>query len=367
MSRLFDAGVLKKTDRGLYQFDHQLKHDYLASRFLAGNADKWSSRSFDIVTFTSNSFDALVMTLEQINDAERGDEFIKAIYDWNWSAIATCIADYKNTIPKHFSKETEVFALATVALKLFDPIGGTRQRSQKILSLLESPKNEPYVNAKSPEGIVNEVSLVSSDKEWFNEWKKIFTLSSDNTINENILNLVLHKDSRIGWAAANSIRRFTLTHSESAYLRAIYNARKDTNPYDNAIRWRIVHILGICSTEPCILILLAALDKDEYKWVKYGAARSLIEIAARSEDGSSIIKELIKRIEVGSLPSIVLEEIGRAVFFEGASSSWQSQCLQLLQIIRDNQPKDDQGKWEKIMNEITSFYGKEKVDDLQTS
>ena len=63
-------------------FDHHRKHDFLASNYLSAHEDLWTSDSFDHVTFSASSFDAIMMCVEQVSE-ESADRFIRAVYDWN--------------------------------------------------------------------------------------------------------------------------------------------------------------------------------------------------------------------------------------------------------------------------------------------
>src|SRR5205807_7659493 len=90
-------------------------------------------------------------------------------------------------------------------------------------------------------------------------------------------------DSLIGWTAANAIRRSTADEDQLDGLREVYRQSRATDT-NKTTRWRIVHLLGAFPTEANAAFLFQALTTDPYHWVKYGATRALVEIAARAGD-----------------------------------------------------------------------------------
>jgi hypothetical protein len=95
--------------------------------------------------------------------------------------------------------------------------------------------------------------------------------------------------------------------------------------------------------------------------VKFGAARSLVEIAAITDDvdlRERIVEGLQNRIH--GLRRRVLEEIGKAVFYRNAPISWSALIVPLLEKIRDAQ-KDtkDQEEFGKVLDNFSEFMEKD--------
>ncbi len=349
--RLLAAGVLKESVEGQAEFDHQLKHDYLASRYLARHQESWNWTSFDALSFESSSFEALSMTLEQLPDAGSGDKFLKRVYDWNWSAAVTCMAEAVRTAGKHYNQELEVAVLALVAEKLFDPVHGTRERAKKVLSTFPAETAKEFRTADSPQGLLAMVREIPSDDGGFLEWKELFSRPNDPPLCEEEIQTITSNDSILGWTASNLIRRFGLKEADFRQVRAIYNSFDRETELDGTVRWRAIHALGAFPARENVRLLFGALDHDKYKWAKYGAARSLVEMAAKTTDDrlrSQAIEGLTERIV--SLKPNVVEEIGRAAFYEGAPKSWASRVIPLLQRAVEIQKSEaDRERWEKLV------------------
>lgn len=356
--RLLESGTLQRLTDGSLQYDHQLKHDYLASRYLASNESHWTVSSFDAVTFKSSSFETLTMALDQITSIPNADRFIESVYDWNWVATATCMKNASRSDTRRYSKEIELFVTATVAAKLFDPIQGTAQRAREALSTLPAHLVDSLLCSNSIEDIIYLVKKVRSEKEWFLKWKEMFTKDVDFVFTEREINLITSKDSKLGWTVANVLRRFKLEEPELRQIRAIHDSFDEADYRDGTVRWRIVHVLGGFDTKENVEVLLNALDRDPYFWTRYGATRALIEIAARTEHKTLrdiVILELKKR--AGLLPPMIQDEIGRAVFYRGASGAWEIDGTALLETVKEVQDKDcDREKWTQTIKQFEDFY-----------
>ena len=76
---------------------------------------------------------------------------------------------------------------------------------------------------------------------------------------------------------------------------------------------------------------MRAIVNDPDEWVKYGAGRSLVEIAATTRDQarrSKIIAILTEGMR--TFPDKVIEEIAGTARFTGAESAWPSAALPLV-------------------------------------
>ena len=358
-SDLLQAGAIGQPSQGRAQFDHQLKQDYLASRHLARNDVLWTSSSFDSVTLGSNSFDALPMILEQLGSATLGDAFLNLVYDWNWTATVTCLANAEASLAKPFTTEMEVAVLALVAEKLFDPILNTRDRTARVLkSFPEGTLAEEFVSAKSLQDVLTAVEKIQSKEKWFLDWKALFRRSKESPLGEREIQMVTSPSAIQGWTASNVIKRFDLDGGDGRQLRSCYYEVEHADT-KGPVRWRIVHSLGALDTEDSKRFLLEALDTDDYHWVRYGAARSLVELAARTKDDprrQSIFAELESR--VNKLQTIVLEEIAHAVFYRDAPRTWYKPASHLLLTILQAQTEAAyRQKWTKTIEEFKEWSG----------
>ena len=358
--KLLYAGVVKKPVNGYTQFDHQLKHDYLSSRYLAQNKEIWGMNSFDTVSFQSSSFEPLLMALEQLPDTLQGDEFVRSVYDWNWVAAITCVAKAVRNENRFCTQEMAITVLAIISEKLFDPMYWTRRRVRKILNMFPSEIADKFENTKNLKNLVTLVKDINYErkKRWFLKWKKLFSLLPEAPFGEKEIIIITERNSILGWTASNVIKRFNLNDADLRQLRTIYNSHDENTPRDTTIRWRVVHALGAFDIKENVKLLFFALDNDSYHWTRYGAARSLVEIAAKTENDNlcrDVIVKLKQRIEI--LPPKVMEEVGRAVFYKEAQASWYDQVIPLLEKVRDSQKTgSNRERWNKTMKKFERFF-----------
>jgi len=359
--KLLDSGVVTESGNDA-RFDHQLKHDYLASRHLASHEDLWDSTSFDVVSFESKTFEPLLMTLEQLSNTDQADEFLKRVYDWNWVATVKCLTGTAWSTQKPFSGAMEIFVAAVVAEKLFDPIRPTRERARLQLSELPEDLSEPFMKAQSVGDLFIIVNAFKSESPWFVEWRTLFTRHNDPPLSEEEIRKIASPDSILGWTASNVIKRFKLTDPDLRQLRALYDAA-DAIPTQlgNVIKWRVVHALGTFDATENVNLLFRALDGSSH-WVKFGAARSLVEVAAiteRADLRQRIVEDLQSRVH--GLARRVLEEIGNAVFYRNAPVSWHELIVPLLEKMRDAQQETkDQEGFDKVLVSFRVFMEKER-------
>ena len=358
-------GVINEPVKGMTQFDHQLKHDYLASRHLAKNEDLWEPSSFDAVSFESNSFDSLSMVLEQLVDPIQGDRFLKRVYDWNWLATVTCMANATRAPERRYTVEMEVAVIALVAEKLSDPVRKTRNRAERRLG--EFPEgtiaHDFLATGNSLEKVLDVVRRIDSDVDWFVKWKTLFTRYRDPPLNEKEIHTINEKDPILGWTASNVIKRFELNNADLRQLRAYFDSFVD-DASKNTVRWRVVHALGAFDTYENVELLFRALDSNKYLWESFGAARSLVEISARtkSEDRRRLIFEDLRR-RAKSMKPTVLEEIGHAVFYRGAPDTWSGVVIPTLQSAMEAQKAQaDRERWKRIIEDFNAFCAEGRLE-----
>jgi hypothetical protein len=359
--KLIQAGVITISGTEA-RFDHQLKHDYLASRYLAFHDKLWDSTAFDVVSFESKTFEPLLMILEQLSSTDQADKFLTKVYDWNWVATVTCLSGTAWATQKPFSRAMEIIVAAVVAEKLFDPIRPTRERARLQLSELPRSLSEQFIKAKSLDDVFDIVKNVESDSPEFAKWRGLFTRYKDPPLNEEEIREIANPNSILGWTASNVIKRFKLTEPDLRQLRGIYDAVDGLSlQLGSVIQWRVVHALGKFDTTENVDLLFRALDLASYHLVKFGAARSLVEIAAITDD-ADLRKRIVEGLQnrIHGLRRRVLEEIGKAVFYRNAPVSWSALIVPLLEKIRDAQ-KDtkDQEEFDKVLDNFSEFMEKD--------
>jgi hypothetical protein len=274
-----DAGLLNEMAvQKVYAFRHQLIHDYLAAKHFV---DSGAKGSLDALTMERSSLDALPFAYELVADAEK-DQFLRDVYDWEYAAAIECIAALRTG---RRSRPLEKALCVVVADKLSDRFLGTRtkaaRRRQELLSILELPDGQEL----SPERLREHVR--SWDAEFRDEamasWRRIFLATPDG-IDESF-GALLSSDSLKGWTAANSVRRIPLGREEIRILKIMLKGLSDGPDRSVARRWRIIHTLAgrvpaEQETEVLELLQRIAASDAEHRDVRYGAARSLMDLAA---------------------------------------------------------------------------------------
>lgn len=310
--KLLDAEALI-IDDGMAYFDHHLKHDYLASRYLARSGENaWTSSTFNALTFYASSFDALSLALEQITIVETADVFVRHLYDWNPYAAAYAVTDLESGRAASISAEMETVLLAMLAERRWDIVKASARRATDALSLFSPEKADTFLNSKHLEDIFEQLRSVPSSREWFRFWLQLFTRQPGAAIEDDLLQLILDSDSVLGWTVANLLKRSFVTESQQESLRRFLTRSSPT------IRWRVVHVLGFFPTEINVKTLLSVLADEQDGWVRYGAVRSLIEMAARTDEQlrKLIVSSLLDFVDKLMDDQKTIEELGRVIFID---------------------------------------------------
>ena len=266
------AGVLKTDTAGHSYFVHHLAHDYFAARHLAGSRQHWNHQGFDIISFDASSFDSLAMTLEQIPSPEQAESFLKALFDWNPYAAAYCIAEQKHHSRLPYEMRLVVFAM--MAERKFDLFDATRQRAHDALLLLNDSAAAPFVAAKSISDVIRAVSSLGGSAPWFRKWQETFSAGRSKHLRDDVVREMQSRDSIIGWTISNVLKRTATSSEQLKYVTSLTFSRIPV------VRWRAVHTLGAFPSPATLRTLQAMLKTDRNKWVRFGAVRSIVEIAA---------------------------------------------------------------------------------------
>ncbi len=335
---LVEAEVLGREGKG---FEHHLWRDYLASRYLAQDKDAWKNSVFDVLTTFSSSLECLSLTVEQLADQGLKDTFLKMVFDWNYSAAADCIADFREDEPepRQLSPSIRSAILVAVAEKRFDAVQRTRQRANEILRDHRYQLARPFIEAKSREALMKHVIRLSGPGDWFRQWKALFTKGNGERLGTEEINLIASNDSLIGWATANLARRSILDKEGQQRVRDIY---REVGKSENteSVRWRVVHVLGAYSDASNVALLLKAAMYDPYHWVQYGAVRALIEIASQSgkelrELALEGLAEFIKSYSSTKLwmRRQIFGEIIEAAFIRNPKPGWKEAVEPILTLV----------------------------------
>ncbi len=341
------AGLLTTSEKKKLNFYHQLVHDYFAAQYLASVAqigdikkkNLWNQETFDAITFNSSSADALHMAIEQLTDQiDSGDSLIERVYDWNWPIGVKCVGSAVKQPKRKCSIEMETAILSLVSAKRFDRILYTRAQSESLLKNIPDEIANKYFNATSVDDLIEMASQVESDKKWFKLWKKLFFRKPDQgVLTQSEIKFILHKHSVVGWCAANTFCRFeNLIDENLVQLHSYYEASQKDAPHENAVRWRIVHVMVASPIKKSVDFLIDVIKKDSYQWAKSGAGRSLFDIAARVKDKAFQKYIISNLIDVSKyMKSFALMSVAGAAFVEKCPQSWIKNVTPILEKFRD--------------------------------
>ena len=197
--------------------------------------------------------------------------------------------------------------------------------------------------------------LLENKPAWQNCWKDAYTSKPENeSASGQVIGMIVDSHSIVGWTTSNVLRRFDaqsknpLPEWAIGVLQGVFRARdrRDSDD-DNAIRWRVVHTLGAFPEAATFDLLLNAFnDRTEYAWVRYGCARSLIEIAVRTKRRKERKERLNRIVETcvssTEIPEWIVEQIGAAALNCTADKSWSNDVSPSLCKLRDK--SDEEGK-----------------------
>jgi hypothetical protein len=336
IERLKDAGMLVAAGDQHVAFRHQLFHDFLAGYHLKSSTPaEWRGSAFDLATLRAKSFDALEFTAELLNG--KANDFIIEVYDWNYSAAITCVLDLEAGVTGEASPLSASLRDALIALnadKRFDHFAHTRQRAERRAATITSASAIAHREAPTRDALVECVRtayLVDPEFPMALEWKRLFTLPGKPDSTDWAL---LQHTPLLAWTAANAFRpSISAADPLVDYLIRLYDALYASQPEDEraiATRWRIVHILGAVNREEAVATLVRAIRNEKVEkagWIRYGAARSLAEIASRTDSAEAaarILGHVIAVMDqlVGSPAFNELRDV--AVIAESSPAWWPS-------------------------------------------
>lgn len=339
------AGILDVRGRG---FEHHLWRDYLASTHLALYPTSWNPACFDSLTSFSSSLEVLTLAAEQLQTVDEVDRMLKSIYDWNYVAAAGCLAILEQSeapVPRA-SQELATAILALITEKRFDKVLRTRERAEAMLLGQAYSSAKAFKAVGNIEELCDLVTSTPTYSEWFLKWKSLFTWKLDWELTKSEVDAIASPDSVIGWTAANLMRRGRVGIGVLLHLQAQYDLVKD-DPAKGTVRWRLVHALGGLPSDESIRILTQALHTDVYHWVRYGAARSLMQIASKPDgygkfrdNSMSALVSFVEQLDEPNpwVRQLLLREVVETAFVESPPSDWATTVGPLLRLVCHKEP-----------------------------
>lgn len=343
-----------------FYFEHHLLHDYLAGRHLAKHRVLWKPEGFDVVTFNASSFDALALSLAEIESPEEVEDLVQRVYNWNFYAAAYMLEEDRAGGRK-ISKSMETALLGALAEKRFDYVRPTVNRAEDALRVQRSPLSRALLDAVDRDAVVEVLRLAAKSTDgpkWFTLWWDQFSRPDGTRASREDVEAVDAEVPVVGWGAANALRRLRLAKPELSELRQFLKDHAS-----ETVRWRAAHVLGEHSSGTNLDALRTALRDDKDRWVRYGALRAIFEQIRKAKPSrrSDLIDQLkrdvsdelakpgelrteaIRCLDVAPLPPgnwhADIEPI-LALLWETADSKGAAELANLAERLR--QQKDDQ-------------------------
>jgi len=353
--KLLAAGAVIAMNGTAY-FTHHLKHDYLASIYLSANQDRWERNAFGIITLGASSFDAVALALEQLRTPEDADLFVRRVYDWNPYAAAYAAAEGLSRLSVKVSEQMQVVLLAMLGERRWDLIETSAQRATDALSIFPGADARRVREAPSLEAICEFLRAFSPEPDWFRRWRDLFIRATGSPASDEDLGLLTEADSIIGWTSANVLKRLALTEQQLHGLRA------QLPQADPTTRWRVAHVLGAFPTSPNAALLLAVAQDDPDEWVRYGAIRSLVELAALAP--SHELRHTVFTGIANSVTSLIadrrrLEEFERAIFIrrDRSPADWvRAAGIVIEALYNQTVDVDRREHWVRLAHAFTTKY-----------
>lgn len=349
------ASSIKTEANGDAYFIHHLHHDYLAACYFASDPSLWTQEGFDALTFKAASFDSLALVLEQLKESERADLFIEALYDWNVYAPAYALAEASYGGPVAVTGDMQSVVYAMLSEKRWDFMLQTAERASDALSLFPGESlARRFLEFASLEDLVAFVAQLEFRSDKYIEWRRIFCLPSGQAVPIEVVKKITASDSIIGWTLANVLKRTSTTADLQSRLREW--AKEYAG--NSTVLWRIAHVLGAYPSEENFGLLLNLLDKHPVLWPRYGALRSLIEIAGKSPSPRlrlRVFESLAARVK--KLPAELLGELRRALFIRNAPQGWLTAAYPLLNAIYlEQREEEDRKQWMRTFQQLERAY-----------
>jgi hypothetical protein len=364
VSALESSGILVSSGEGERFFLHHMLHDYLAARHFSGwQSAQWTPEALSALTFESSSFDAIELVFEQL-PSDRADLFLKQLYDWNLYAAGYALAQAREA-DAIVGTEMRTMIFAMLAEKRFDVILATRQRANDALALMQLSDARPYRDAQSIQEIFAALRDVQSDEAWFNVWSSIFRTSPESKLDGDTLASIRSPDSTIGWTVANVAKRTAL--DTDAAEKLVTWLRDEVN---GTVRWRIAHVLGAVPSSDASDQLLELLDTDPENSVRYGAIRSLVELAAKADKvlQSSVEQAILARATVISQQPRIVGELRSALLLDPAvvTPNWVGFVVNVVRaLFLTVESTGERDLWRRCLTDAQMLYTGDKSGGLE--
>lgn len=345
---LAGAGLLKGND-GHAIFRHHLFHDDLAARWLAeGGEDRWNADNFAALTFEANSFDVLALALTRVGTADGANHFVLSVYDYNYYGTAYALAEGDRLGDTAVGSDTRLAIISMLAERRFDRMVPTVAQVEDALRLFDDETAPDLRQADTLGQLLELVASAEIEDPLIHRWQELFVAPPGSPAPEDAVEYLVGDNPLLGWTAANVLRR---TEMDDEQVAAVWTAMKaDVHP---VVRWRAAHALGNQPIEESVARLLDATS-DKNALVRYGAVRSLVDLAATHENLRpeilSALEDDAARLVNDPKPAVELE---RSLQRVDSTPEWIADVSPLVQELwAKAQSIEDREHWRVVARRI---------------
>jgi hypothetical protein len=339
----------------LAYFDHHLKHDYLVSKFISADPQRWTAENLNVITFNASSFDTVVLAMEQMVDLESADRFLRALYDWNIYGAGYALSDGRH---ERVSPDMTTVVHAMFAERRWEIFRHTAKTAEDILNLIGTELSRSLLAAPTAEAVLDIVREQHGEAPWFTAWRDLFTARPGIAAENHELQHITDADSVMGWTSSNVLRRKLLSDDQQHAVRQILEGEAAA-----VARWRATHVLGRFPSAQNADSFFQALIRDTRE-VRYGATRSLMEMAARG--GRQLSEIIVERLAgaAGELAQFknVVDEFQRTLIIKQnvAPTGWTKLVLPAVAAFqRATMDYKNREEWDKTVQTLIDLYGYE--------
>jgi HEAT repeat protein len=134
----------------------------------------------------------------------------------------------------------------------------------------------------------------------------------------------------------------------------------------DVVRWRIVHVLGAFPNEANAATLFERLDVDCDRWVRYGAVRSIVELAARAQEDlrHAVFLNMSTRLSALIRDEATLKELISALFVarEEAPPGWGVEASAIVEELYAMESLFEKREhWIQVLYRLKEVYGKHRI------
>jgi hypothetical protein len=296
-------------------FKHPLIHAFFAIEHVRERPELWRDETWDALTLEGGNFSSLGLLLEQVAD-EQVDQVVRSVNRWNYLACGSLLAeDFAGA--RRTGTGLRNALLLLLGHRRFSPSVTTSLLSADQLRLqVDDDIARRILETENRDQLEDVARELPADDEWWRAWLSTFV----GRASEAQIGALEGDDHVLAWTAANIMSAHEADAETDEHLIGILRDSSDSD-----LRWRAIHALSssrsIAVADHCINIFLAEGDE----WVRYGALRAFLQVAARLEDPDErqrVCSLLAESVDVIRENPRWEREIERAVQLETAPEDW---------------------------------------------